>query len=269
MTNLTIRNLSVAYRLQRQGVFILAVDQLNLTVAAGEFVTIVGPSGCGKSTLLHAVAGLLPDINGEIRLADRPIGGPGRERAMVFQAPSLLPWRTVRSNVAYGLELHGFTPREAQRRAQPWIELVGLERFAESYPRELSGGMQQRVNLARALAVQPELLLFDEPLSALDAQTREVMQVELQRIWLETRCSALYVTHQIDEAIFLADKVVVMSARPGRIEEVIPVNFPRPRALTLKRQPTFAALTEQIWQRLQLDTGLQHLAQPKECVYAA
>lgn len=268
MTTLAICNLSVAYRLQRQGVYTHALHQLNLTVAAGEFVALVGPSGCGKSTLLHAVAGLLPEISGEIRLADRPIGGPGRERAMVFQAPALLPWRTVSDNVAYGLELHGFSRREARQRAQPFIDLVGLADFAESYPRELSGGMQQRVNMARALAVQPALLLFDEPLSALDAQTREVMQMELQRIWLETRCSALYVTHQIDEAIFLADKVVVLSARPGRVQQVIPVDFPRPRPLTLKRQPTFAALTEQIWQLLQLDTGLQHLVAPKEYVYA-
>jgi len=268
MTKLTIRNLSVAYRLQRQGVSFLAVDQLNLTVAAGEFVTIVGPSGCGKSTLLHAVAGLLPEISGEIQLADRPIGGPGRGRAMVFQAPALLPWRTVSDNVAYGLELHGLSRREAHRRAQPFIALVGLADFAERYPRELSGGMQQRVNLARALAVQPALLLFDEPLSALDAQAREVMQVELQRIWLETQCSALYVTHQIDEAIFLADKVLVMSARPGCIQQVIPIDFPRPRPLALKRQPAFATLTEQIWQLLQLDSGLQHLSHQKERIDA-
>jgi NitT/TauT family transport system ATP-binding protein len=143
-----------------------------------------------------------------------------------------------------------------------------LAGFVESYPRELSGGLQQRVNLARALAVQPALLLLDEPLAALDAQTREVMQAELQRIWLETHCSALYVTHQIDEAIFLADKVVVLSARPGRIEQVIPVDFPRPRPLSLKRQPAFADLTEEIWQLLQLDAALQHLAAPMENAYA-
>jgi len=269
MTQLTIRNLSISYTLQRQATFVHALQRVNLTVRAGEFVTLVGPSGCGKSTLLHAVAGLLPTYTGEILIDEQPIHGPGRERAMVFQAPALLPWRTVAGNVAYGLELHGLPQRQARQRAQPWIELVGLGGFAESYPRELSGGMQQRVNLARALAVQPELLLFDEPLSALDAQTREVMQVELQRIWLETRCSALYVTHQIDEAIFLADKVVVLSARPGCVQQVIPVNFPRPRQLTLKHQPAFAALTEQIWQLLQLDAGLQHLATPQEHVYVA
>jgi NitT/TauT family transport system ATP-binding protein len=264
MTKLAIRNLSVAYWSQRQNVLIHALDQITLTVAAGEFVTMVGPSGCGKSSLLHAVAGLLPTMAGEIRVADQPIRGPGRERAMVFQAPALLPWRTVRGNVAYGLELHGCSRREAGQRAQHWIDLVGLGGFAESYPRELSGGMQQRVNLARALAVQPALLLLDEPLSALDAQTREVMQVELQRIWLETHCSALYVTHQIDEALFLGDKVVVLSARPGRIQQVIPVDFPRPRRLSLKRQPAFAALTEQIWQLLQLDAALQHMTESKE-----
>lgn len=187
---------------------------------------------------------------------------------MVFQAPALLPWRTVRANVAYGLELHGLGRQEAQRRAQPLIELVGLHGFEENYPRELSGGMQQRVNLARALAVQPQLLLLDEPLSALDAQTRELMQVELQRIWLEQRCSALYVTHQIDEAIFLADKVVVMSARPGQIQQVIPIDFPRPRPLTIKRHPTFVALTEQIWQLLPLDNNFHNDTQLKGEAYA-
>jgi NitT/TauT family transport system ATP-binding protein len=269
VTILTIQGLSLAYPAQRRDAPLHALNQITLTVAAEEFVAIVGPSGCGKSTMLHAVAGLLPHYTGEILIDERPINGPGRERAMVFQAPALLPWRTVAGNVAYGLELHGLATRAARQRAQPFIDLVGLERFTESYPRELSGGMQQRVNLARALAVQPALLLFDEPLSALDAQTREVMQLELQRIWLETRCSALYVTHQIDEAIFLADKVVVLSARPGRIERVIPVDFPRPRPLALKRQPAFAALTEQIGQLLQLDTGLQHLTAPKERAYAA
>lgn len=268
MTQVTIHNLSVSYTTQRQAVLVHALDKINLNVATGEFVTIVGPSGCGKSTLLHTVAGLLPNYKGEILLDEQPIHGPGRERAMVFQSPALLPWRTVRGNVAYGLELHGFARREAERRAQPFINLVGLERFAESYPRELSGGMQQRVNVARALAVQPALLLFDEPLSALDAQSREVMQVELQRIWMETQCSVLYVTHQIDEALFLADKVLVMSARPGCIQQVIPIDFPRPRPLALKRQPAFATLTEQIWQLLQLDTGLQHLSHRKEHIYA-
>lgn len=268
MSKLTIRNLAISYKLQRQATFIHALDQVNLTVSSGEFVTIVGPSGCGKSTLLHAVAGLLSNYTGEILIGERLIDGPGRERAMVFQAPALLPWRTVAGNVAYGLELHGLPQRQARQRAQPWIDLVGLGRFAESYPRELSGGMQQRVNLARALAVQPALLLFDEPLSALDAQSREVMQVELQRIWLETQCSALYVTHQIDEAIFLADKVLVMSGRPGCVQQVIPIDFPRPRSLALKRQPAFANLAEQIWQLLQLDTGLEHLFHRKGRIYA-
>lgn len=268
MTNLALRNVSVAYRLQRHTTPIIALHQLNLTVAAGEFITIVGPSGCGKSSLLHAIAGLLPEVTGDLWLDDQPIRGPGRERAMVFQAPALLPWRTVRANVAYGLELHGLGRQEAQRRVQPLIELVGLHGFAENYPRELSGGMQQRVNLARALAVQPQLLLLDEPLSALDAQTRELMQVELQRIWLEQQCSALYVTHQIDEAIFLADKVVVMSARPGQIQQVIPIDFPRPRPLTIKRHPAFVALTEQIWQLLPLDSNFHNDAQLKSKVYA-
>ena len=263
MSKLAAQALSVTYQNQRTRRAICALAGVNFTVQDGQFVAIVGPSGCGKSTLLAVIAGLQPATQGHLLLNGQPITGPGADRAMVFQAPALLPWRTVRGNVAYGLELHGLSRREAGQRAQPWLELVGLRDFAESYPRELSGGMQQRVNLARALAVQPTLLLFDEPLSALDAQTREVMQVELQRIWLEARCSALYVTHQIDEAIFLADQVLVMSARPGRIAQVISVDFPRPRALALKRQPAFAALTEQIWQQLQLDSSLQHLAYAK------
>ena len=263
MSKLAAQALSVTYKNQRTHREISALAGVNFTVQDGQFVALVGPSGCGKSTLLNVIAGLQPATQGHLLLNGQPITGPGADRAMVFQTPALLPWRTVRGNVAYGLELHGLSRREAGQRAQPWLELVGLRDFAESYPRELSGGMQQRVNLARALAVQPTLLLFDEPLSALDAQTREVMQVELQRIWLEARCSALYVTHQIDEAIFLADQVLVMSARPGRIAQVISVDFPRPRALALKRQPAFAALTEQIWQQLQLDSSLQHLAYAK------
>ncbi|MBX3010670.1 MAG: ABC transporter ATP-binding protein [Caldilineaceae bacterium] len=257
MTTLAIHNLSVAYWPERNLAPTVALHQIDLHVASGEFIAVVGPSGCGKSSLLHAIAGLLPPVSGEMRLDDQVINGPGQERALVFQAPALLPWRTVHANVAYGLELRGLARREAYQRAQPFITLVGLQGFEASYPRELSGGMQQRANLARALAVQPKLLLLDEPLSALDAQTREVMQVELQRIWLESQCSALYVTHQIDEAIFLADKVVVLSARPGQIQQIIPVDFPRPRRFAIKQHPTFAALTAQIWQLLQLDQSFR------------
>ncbi len=252
MAKLEIQNLSLEYKLQRSQQLLLALRDITLTVQAGEFVAIVGPSGCGKTTLLNAIAGLVPITRGKITLNGQPIQGPGRERAMVFQSPSLLPWRTVQANVAYGLELHGYSRNEIRQRVQQFIDLVGLTGFEESYPRELSGGMQQRANLARALAVDPLILLLDEPLAAADAQTREVLQIELQRIWLKTGHSALYVTHQIDEALFLADRVVVMSPRPGDIQQIIPVNFPRPRTTALKHQPAFITLAQRIWHLLHM-----------------
>ena len=180
---------------------------------------------------------------------------------MVFQTPSLLPWRTVIANVAYGLELHGYRRPEAAARARSYVELVGLGGFAESYPHELSGGMQQRANLARALAVQPRVLLFDEPLSALDAQTREHMQGELQRIWLQSRTTTVYVTHQISEALFLADRVIVMTPSPGRIKEVLPISFPRPRPLRLQRSEPFRQLEDRVWGLLEAAGGLGEAAE--------
>lgn len=229
---------------------ILAIDGISFQIQTGEFIAIVGPSGCGKTTLLNVIAGLIPVSAGQIYLNGQPILGPDPDRAMVFQSPALMPWRTVIGNVVYGLELQGHSLKKAQMRAQALIERVGLQGFENSYPRELSGGMQQRVNLARALVVEPSVLLFDEPLSALDAQTREHMQVEIQRIWLATKNTSIYVTHQINEAIYLADQVFVMSSRPGRIKEIIPVPFPRPRALKLKRQYQFIELENKIWDLL-------------------
>ena len=261
MAKLEIHNLSLEYTLKRTNQAVLALQAVDLTVQNGEFVAIVGPSGCGKTTLLNLVAGLWPITQGKIHLDGRRVQGPGRDRAMVFQTPALLPWRSVQANVGYGLALQGYPRLEIQARVQRFIELVGLAGFEESYPHELSGGMQQRVNLARALAVEPSLLLLDEPLSAVDAQTREILQMELQRIWLATRHSALYVTHQIDEAIFLADKVVVMATRPGRIQAVIKVDLPRPRPLSIKRHPTFITLSEQIWQLLQRDSSFPRMEQ--------
>ena len=256
MSTLEVQSLSLDYKLQRSSQPLLALHNVNLTVQSGEFVTIVGPSGCGKTTLLNLIAGLLPITHGKIALNGQPIQGPGRERAMVFQSPALLPWRTVQNNVAYGLELQGYPRREIRQRVQHFIDLVGLTGFEESYPSELSGGMQQRANLARALAVEPLLLLLDEPLAAADAQTREILQIELQQIWLKTGHSALYVTHHIDEAIFLADRVVVMSPRPGSIQQIIPVPFARPRTPSLKHQPEFINLAQQIWQLLHLGQTL-------------
>lgn len=251
MTHLSLANVTASYVNKRTATSLLALQNITLTINEGEFVAIVGPSGCGKSTLLNLIAGLQAPQSGEIILNGQPIQGPGRDRAMVFQVPALLPWRTVLANVSYGLELQGVPALEAKKQALRFIDLVGLSDFAQSFPNELSGGMQQRANLARALAVEPSLLLMDEPLSALDAILRESMQAEIQRIWQESRQSVLYVTHQIDEAIFLADRVIVMSDRPGRIEKIVQVRLSRPRQLSIKQHPSFVQLSEEIWQSLQ------------------
>jgi NitT/TauT family transport system ATP-binding protein len=215
-------------------------------------VAIVGPSGCGKTTLLNAVDGLQPISGGALELNGKPITGPGPDRAMVFQQPSLLPWRTVLGNVIYGLELQGRTSRkERTERAGELIRLVGLGGFEHAYPTELSGGMQQRVNLARALATDPEMLLLDEPFAALDAQTREFMQRELLRIWGETRKTALFITHDIKEAVYLADRVLVFTRRPGRVKQCVEVELPRPRELRIKRDSRFLEYEDQIWNSIE------------------
>lgn len=247
---LTAQNVAVHYQMKRTQQELTALARFNLSVATGEFVCLVGPSGCGKTTFLNVVAGLIPASEGRVLLSGREIMGTGRDRALVFQSPALFPWRSVWRNVAYGLELQGVSRQEARTRAQEYIDLVGLSGFEESYPNELSGGMQQRVNLARALVIRPQLLLLDEPLAQLDAQTREQMQDEMQRIWLETRHTALFVTHQIEEALFLADRVVVFSPRPGRVRQIVTVDLPRPRSLRIKRTPEFLVLEEQIWSLL-------------------
>jgi NitT/TauT family transport system ATP-binding protein len=225
---------------------LLAIERIDLEIPEGQFVSIVGPSGCGKSTFLKIVNGLLPTYDGEIDMLSPASGGASD--AMVFQDASLLPWFSVLSNVAYGLRCLGVPLKVAVEKAMPLIKMVGLQGFESKYPYQLSGGMQQRANLARALAVDPEILLMDEPFAALDAQTRELMQAELLRIWAEARKTVLFITHQIDEAIYLADRVLVMSARPGRILADIPVDLPRPRELRIKRTPAFTALADRIWE---------------------
>src|SRR2546428_5069128 len=209
-----------------------AVKGVDLTGRPGEFLAIVGPSGCGKTTFLNAVDGLLPIAEGSLTLDGREITKPGPDRAMVFQQPGLLPWRTVLGNVIFGVEAQGsMTKSEAVDRARHQIELVGLKGFEDAYPLELSGGMQQRVNLARALLTDPELLLLDEPVAALVAQTRDVMQLELLKIWSQTRKTALFITHDIKEAIYLADRVIVFTRRPGRVKNELEINLSRPRDL--------------------------------------
>jgi NitT/TauT family transport system ATP-binding protein len=223
-----------------------ALDGVNLKVMEGDFVSIVGPSGCGKTTFLSVVDGLIAATAGRILVDGKAVTRPGPERAMVFQDASLLPWRTVLGNVVYGLECLGIDKHDAKERASHFVDMVGLAGFEHHYPHELSGGMQQRVNLARALAVDPQILLMDEPFASLDAQTREVMQEELLEIWMKARKTVLFVTHQIDEAIYLSDRVVVFSPRPGKVKEIVPVEIERPRQLGLKREPRFHAIEDRI-----------------------
>ncbi|MBI3079358.1 MAG: ABC transporter ATP-binding protein [Deltaproteobacteria bacterium] len=224
------------------------LQEVNLDIQAGEFLTIVGPSGCGKTTLLRILDGLVRPSRGRILLDGHEVTEPGFDRAFVFQRGGLFPWRTVLGNVAFGLETRGEPAAGRVRRAQELLRLVGLEGFAHYYPHQISGGMQQRVNLARALAVNPEVLLMDEPFAALDAQTREIMQRELLRIWRAERKTVVFVTHQIDEAIYLSDRVVVMSARPGRIKMLASVDLPRPRDIDLKRTSEFLKYAKEIWE---------------------
>jgi NitT/TauT family transport system ATP-binding protein len=229
------------------------LENIDLAVAGGEFVSLVGPSGCGKTTLLRIVAGLEASDRGEIQIDGRRVTRPGIDRGFVFQADALLPWRTVLGNALIGLEVNGARGAEARSRTQALLRLVGLAGFEAYYPRQLSGGMRQRVNLARALAVDPEVLLMDEPFSALDAQTREIMQTELTRIWSSGSKTVLFITHQIDEAVYLSDRVVVLSRRPGRISEIVPVTLARPRALSIKRSAEFTACVERIWRLIEDD----------------
>jgi NitT/TauT family transport system ATP-binding protein len=245
-------DVTIHYWIERSAQPFLAVDGASLEIKPGEFVSIVGPSGCGKTTFLNAVDGLLPISGGRLELNGKPIARPGPDRAMVFQQPSLLPWRTVLGNVVYGLEMQARTSRaERTERARSLIRLVGLDGFENAFPTELSGGMQQRVNLARALATDPDMLLLDEPFAALDAQTREFMQRELLRIWGETRKTALFITHDIKEAVYLADRVVVFTRRPGRVKNFVDIDLPRPRELSIKRAPRFLEFEDQIWSSIE------------------
>ena len=244
---LDVVDLTVTYENRKTGELVDAVGGVSLGIDAGEFVTIVGLSGCGKSTFLSAVAGLVKPTGGVISVAGKPIDGPGPDRAVVFQKPSLLPWRTVIDNIIYGLELRGISRNEAKTRAAHFVDLVQLNGVEHFHPGALSGGMQQRVNLARALVCDPQLLLLDEPFGALDAITRETMQDELLNIWERTRKSVLMVTHQIDEAVLLSDRVVVFSNRPAEIVEEIRIDIPRPRTAEVRTSATFRELTDYIW----------------------
>src|SRR6185312_17016916 len=227
------------------------LHDVNVKISAGEFVCIVGTSGCGKTTLIRILDGLIPPSAGCVRINGAAVSTPGPDRGFVFQQDSLLPWRTVLDNVVFGLEVLK-RPREEQVRiALDLIKLVGLAGHEKSYPHQLSGGMRQRVNLARALAIDPDVLLMDEPFAALDAQTREIMQRELQNIWERKRKTVIFITHQIDEAIYLADRVLVLGGQPGSVRDDIHIPLERPRGLDIKRRPDFTALVERIWRLIQ------------------
>jgi NitT/TauT family transport system ATP-binding protein len=225
---------------------LIALDGISFSVAEGEFLTVIGPSGCGKSTLLRLLGGLLaPDV-GEVCLRGEPLTAPRREIGIVFQSANLMPWRTVLRNIMLPMEMNRAERAAAEARATEWVTLVGLEGFADAYPSQLSGGMQQRVALARALSHDPELLLLDEPFGALDALTRERMNAELLRIWNLRRPTVVMVTHSITEALLLSDRILVMSARPGRIRAEFAVPFPRPRQLTIAAEPEFAGMVRAV-----------------------
>jgi NitT/TauT family transport system ATP-binding protein len=227
-----------------------ALYGFDIAVNEGEFLSIVGPSGCGKSTFLNVLLGLIKADSGDLQIHGKPITGPGTDRAMVFQEFGLLPWRTAASNIELGLELKKVPADKRRAVAGRLINLVGLAGFEEHYPHELSGGMKQRVGLARALATDPEVLLMDEPFAALDAQTRDLMQAELLRVWRETRKTVLFVTHQIDEAIYLSDRVMVMSKRPGHAKKTFVIGLPRPRNYEMRVTPEFNELKLEIWNTL-------------------
>jgi NitT/TauT family transport system ATP-binding protein len=226
---------------------VVAVRDLSLEVDEGEFVCLIGASGCGKTTVLNMFAGFIQPTAGQVRLRGRPITGIEPRCGMVFQSYALFPWKTVRGNVEFGLKMKGLPPAERRRVAAGFIGMVKLTGFEDHYPVELSGGMQQRVTLARILAADPEVLLMDEPFAALDAMTRQVMQEELLRIHEQSRKTTVFITHNIDEALILADRIVVMSARPGRVKAILANDLPRPRPITIQLSPEFARLKAAVW----------------------
>jgi NitT/TauT family transport system ATP-binding protein len=250
---LAVEDVSKTFRVRGEpgeaDALLAVLRHVSFTVAENEIVSLVGESGCGKTTLLRIVQGLVRRDRGTIRLDGHAVQGPGRDRGFVFQQPNLLPWRTALANVELGLELQGVAPDRRRQAADRLLALVGLSGSARQFPHQLSGGMQQRIGLARALAIDPAVLLMDEPFSALDAQTREILQKELLRIHGETGKTILFVTHDLDEAIYLSDRVIVMGAKPGRIKATLPVPFARPRAELplLRGEPAFQAMRAQMW----------------------
>jgi NitT/TauT family transport system ATP-binding protein len=250
--NLVIENVSHDYATPNGGK-LRVLENISFQVKAGEFIAIIGASGSGKTTLLRIIAHLIRPTAGTINIGGRPVDRPGGKVSVVFQRDSLWPWRTVLGNAAYGLEIRGTKRDAAARQAQKYLDLVGLGAFARYYPHQLSGGMRQRVNLARALAVEPDVLLMDEPFAQLDAQTREIMQLELMRIRQETDKTILFVTHQIDEAVFLGDRVVTLTSRPGTIRTITEITLPRPRDIRGKQTDAFQHFVGLHWDMIEDD----------------
>jgi NitT/TauT family transport system ATP-binding protein len=238
---------NVSRRFARHDTTFLALDRLSVDVAEGEFVTLVGPSGCGKSTALNIAAGLIEPTAGEMIVDGRAVRGPGPERGVIFQQYALFPWLTVRQNVEFGLRIAGKGAAQRRAIAQRFIDLVGLADFADSLPKTLSGGMKQRCAIARAYAVNPTILLMDEPFGALDALTRVQMQDQLLDTWSRERRTVMFVTHDVDEAVYLANRVIVMAARPGRLYDIIPVDLPYPRTEALRLSGAFAEIRNRVW----------------------
>lgn len=250
--NIDVEKLSVIFGEGSQQV--IAVDRVSFNIKRGEFVCIVGPSGCGKSTVMNAIAGFQNPTNGSVKVGGQAVTKPGADRGMVFQKPTLFPWKTVRDNVAHGPRMAGMTNKAAYKIASDLLDMVGLSRFAQAYPHTLSGGMQQRTAIARALANKPQVLLMDEPFGALDAQTRLVMQENLLELWSEVGSTILFITHDIDEAIFLAERVLVMSASPGKILQDISINLPYPRTTDMILSDQFIALKKSCLQIIRTES---------------
>ncbi|MEU7875503.1 ABC transporter ATP-binding protein [Dactylosporangium sp. NPDC049140] len=247
-TEIRIRNITKTFP-ARNSAALTALDNISLEIAAGEFLALVGPSGCGKSTLLDLIAGLTSPTSGELTIGGRTVTGPGLDRGVVFQQYALFPWRTAQANVEFGLEVKGTPRRRRAERAREMLALVGLTAFADRYPHELSGGMRQRVAIARSLAYEPEVLLMDEPYAALDAQTREALQEDLLSIWRRTGTTVLFITHSIEEAVYLGQRVAVMTARPGRIKRVVDIELGATGG-DVRSAPEFVRYRHEIWELL-------------------
>ncbi|MEV4110491.1 ABC transporter ATP-binding protein [Nonomuraea sp. NPDC049695] len=262
MTKISIRNVTKTFQVRDEPRPFTALSGIDLDVREGEFLTLVGPSGCGKSTLLDLIAGLAVPTSGRILIDGEQVAGPGLDRGIVFQQYALFPWRTAQSNVEFGLEAKGVPKKERVRRAREHLALVGLAGFEERYPHELSGGMRQRVAIARSLAFDPDVLLMDEPFAALDAQTRESLQEELVHVWEQTGKTVVFITHGIDEAVYLGQRVAVMTSRPGRIKEVIDVRFDS-REGDLRADPAFGEYRHRVWSLLREEVAAAQVQERK------